>query len=123
MELNKKRNQQKESSCNTCGGRFLVDGIGSISANMLSTVRLEVSNSINPELNWKKVTKGRRSRKPTGRSLNWGGKLKNQSPKRVGDFSGFDSDKVLFSTSLDVVSYKGSVILFIQRLTVNLAVL
>lgn len=93
MELNKKRNQQKESSCNTCGGRFLVDGIGSISANMLSTVRLEVSNSINPELNWKKVTKGRRSRKPTGRSLNWGGKLKNQSPKRVGDFSGFDSDK------------------------------
>lgn len=62
---------------------------------MVSPVGLEASNSISPELKWKKVTKGRRSRKPIGRSSNWGGKLKNQSPRRVGDFSGSDSDKLV----------------------------
>ncbi|RAL51429.1 hypothetical protein DM860_010931 [Cuscuta australis] len=62
---------------------------------MVSPVGLKESESISPELNWKKVTKGRRSRKPIGRSSNWGGKLKNQSPRRVGDFSGSDSDKLV----------------------------
>ncbi|KAK4384948.1 hypothetical protein Sango_2618800 [Sesamum angolense] len=61
---------------------------------MLSSVGLEVMNSSNPELNWKTVTKGRRSRKSIARSLNGVAKVSNAaSPKRVGDFSGSDSDK------------------------------
>ncbi|KAL8557238.1 hypothetical protein ACS0TY_004616 [Phlomoides rotata] len=61
---------------------------------MLSSAGLEVMNSTNPELNWKIVTKGRRSRKSVARSLNGGVKVgKSISPKRVGDFSGSDCDK------------------------------
>ncbi|MCD7469440.1 hypothetical protein HAX54_008487 [Datura stramonium] len=61
---------------------------------MISTVSLEVAKSINPELSWKAVTKGRRSRKAVARRLNEGMKVINRSPKRVGDFSGSDSDKI-----------------------------
>lgn len=61
---------------------------------MLSTVSPEVAKSINPELSWKSVTKGRRSRRTVARRLNEGMKVMNRSPKRVGDFSGSDSDKV-----------------------------
>lgn len=89
-----KRNQPIETSCKTCGGCFLVDGIRSTSVNMISTVSLEVAKSINPELSWKAVTKGRRSRKAVARRLNEGMKVINRSPKRVGDFSGSDSDKI-----------------------------
>ncbi|KAL6508398.1 hypothetical protein OROHE_021940 [Orobanche hederae] len=62
---------------------------------MLSSVSLEVMNSTNPELSWNTVTKGRRSRKSVAaRSLNGIAKVSNStSPKRVGDFSGSDSDK------------------------------
>lgn len=61
---------------------------------MLSSVGLEVMNSTNPELSWKSVTKGRRSKKSVARSLNSSVKVGNStSPKRVGDFSGSDSDK------------------------------
>ncbi|KAH6804576.1 dentin sialophosphoprotein-like protein [Perilla frutescens var. frutescens] len=61
---------------------------------MLSSVGLEVMNSTNPELNWKSVTKGRRSKKSVARTLNSVVKVGNStSPKRVGDFSGSDSDK------------------------------
>ncbi|KAL9163281.1 hypothetical protein ABFS82_06G030500 [Erythranthe guttata] len=61
---------------------------------MLSSVGLEVMNSTNSELSWKTVTKGRRSKKPIARSLNSVSKVgKSVSPKRVGDFSGSDSDK------------------------------
>ncbi|XP_060203705.1 uncharacterized protein LOC132631959 isoform X1 [Lycium barbarum] len=81
-ELFNKRNKRAESLCKTCGG-----------SNMLSTVGLEVAKSINPELSWKAVTKGRRSRKAVARRLNEGVKVVNRSPKRVGDFSGSDSDK------------------------------
>lgn len=94
LELRTKRNQPAEgSSCKTCGGRYLVDGIGPISGSMLGTVGLEVANSVNTELSWKTVTKGKRSRKQVARSLNGRPKLANKSPKRVGDFSGSDSDK------------------------------
>lgn len=93
-ELFNKRNQSSGTSCKTCGGNFLVDGIRSISGNMLSTVSLEVAKSINPELSWKAVTKGRRSRKTIARRVNVGMKVINRSPKRVGDFSGSDSDKI-----------------------------
>ncbi|EYU25129.1 hypothetical protein MIMGU_mgv1a010884mg [Erythranthe guttata] len=62
---------------------------------MLSSVGLEVMNSTNSELSWKTVTKGRRSKKPIARSLNSVSKVgKSVSPKRVGDFSGSDSDKL-----------------------------
>ncbi|KAL1552851.1 hypothetical protein AAHA92_13599 [Salvia divinorum] len=61
---------------------------------MLSSVGLEVMNSTNPELSWKSVTKGRRTKKSVARSLNSFVKTGNStSPKRVGDFSGSDSDK------------------------------
>ncbi|XP_049393953.1 uncharacterized protein LOC125858275 isoform X1 [Solanum stenotomum] len=60
---------------------------------MLSTVSPKVAKSINPELSWKSVTKGRRSRRTVARRLNEGVKVMNKSPKRVGDFSGSDSDK------------------------------
>ncbi|KAL3834350.1 hypothetical protein ACJIZ3_009086 [Penstemon smallii] len=60
---------------------------------MLSTVGLEVMNAISPELNWKNVTKGRRTRKSIARRLSGVAKVNNTSPKRVGDFSGSDSDK------------------------------
>lgn len=61
---------------------------------MLSSVGLEVMNSTNTELSWKPVTKGRRSKKSVARSLNSSVKVGNSiSPKRVGDFSGSDSDK------------------------------
>ncbi|XP_042037941.1 uncharacterized protein LOC121783832 isoform X1 [Salvia splendens] len=51
-------------------------------------------NSTNPELSWKPVTKGRRTQKSVARSLNSVVKAGNSiSPKRVGDFSGSDSDK------------------------------
>ncbi|KAL6509289.1 hypothetical protein OROGR_022599 [Orobanche gracilis] len=62
---------------------------------MHSSVGLEVMNSTNLELNWKTVTKGRRSRKSVAaRSLNGIAKVSSStSPKRVGDFSGSDSDK------------------------------
>lgn len=62
---------------------------------MLSTVNMEVAKSINPELSWwKAVKKGRRSRNTVARRLNEGMKVINRSPKRVGDFSGSDSDKI-----------------------------
>lgn len=62
---------------------------------MQGSVGLEVMNSTNPDVNWKAVTKGRRSKKPTARSFNGISKAGNSiSPNRVGDFSGSDSDKV-----------------------------
>ena len=92
LESSIKRNQLAGASCKSCGGRFLVDGIGPLSRSMLGTVGLEVTNSINCELSWKTV-KGKRSRKSVARN-NGRVALGNKSPKRVGDFSGSDSDKV-----------------------------
>ncbi|KAL3521555.1 hypothetical protein ACH5RR_019704 [Cinchona calisaya] len=92
LESSGKRNQLAEASCKNCGGRSLVDGIGPISRSMLGTVGLEVTKSINPELSWKTVTKGKRSRKSVPRT-NGRVALGCKSPKRVGDFSGSDSDK------------------------------
>lgn len=58
-----------KASCKTCGGRSLVDGIGSISGSMLSTIGLEVVSSINLELSWKAVTKKRCSNGDEGSEL------------------------------------------------------
>lgn len=60
------------AACKTCGGST-VDGIGSLSARMISAKGLELTNFINPHLTWKKVSKGyrrstRRSRKTVDRS-------------------------------------------------------
>lgn len=102
-ELSGKRNQPGEGSCKTCGGSFLVDGVGPISGTMLGTVGLEVTNSVNTELSWKTAAKGKRSRKPAARNSSGRPKLASKSPKRVGDFSGSDSDKVcnlIFSLSI-----------------------
>ncbi|KAL3630632.1 hypothetical protein CASFOL_023616 [Castilleja foliolosa] len=62
---------------------------------MRSSVGLEAMNSIKPELNWKTVTKRKRTRKSVARKLNGIAKAgSSTSPKRVGDFSGSDSDKI-----------------------------
>ncbi|KAL3837679.1 hypothetical protein ACJIZ3_022270 [Penstemon smallii] len=93
-QTDRKRNHLAEESCKICGGRFIADGIDPVSAKMPPTVGLEVMNSINPELNWKTVTKGKRSRNSIARkSLNSDAKVGNSSPKSVGEFSGSDSDK------------------------------
>lgn len=67
------RKEVTTASCKTCGGRPPVDGIGSMSASMISAKGLELTNFINPDLTWKTVSKGyrsstRRSRKPIDRS-------------------------------------------------------
>lgn len=73
---------------------------------MLSSVGLEVMNSTNTELSWKSVTKGRRSKKSVARSLNSSVKAGNSiSPKRVGDFSGSDSDKVCCNKLITINIY------------------
>ncbi|GFQ05834.1 hypothetical protein PHJA_002727500 [Phtheirospermum japonicum] len=94
-EPNTESGQLEERNPKTFGARFIVDGIKPISALMPSSVGLEAMNSIKPELNWKTVTKGRRTRKSVARNLNGVAKAGNTtSPKRVGDFSGSDSDKI-----------------------------
>ncbi|KAL1531397.1 hypothetical protein AAHA92_31539 [Salvia divinorum] len=61
---------------------------------MLSSVGFEVMNSTNPELSWKPVKKGRRTKKSIARSLNTVVKSGNStSPKSIEDLSGSDSDK------------------------------
>lgn len=77
--------------------------MGSISGNMLNTVSPEVAKSIDLELSWKSVTKKRRSRRTVARRLNEGMKM-NRSPKRVGDFSGSGSDKVLCDSFVMILS-------------------
>lgn len=77
---------------------------------MVNTSGLE-SNSKIPDLSWKVVTKGRRTRKPNSRNLNRGINLVNRSPKRVVDFSLSDSDKVSFlSLRFDCSFHKRSLI-------------
>ncbi|CAK9176893.1 unnamed protein product [Ilex paraguariensis] len=92
FELSRKGNQLTKASCKTCGGRPLVNGIGP--ASMLSKVGVELTNFIDPDLSWKTLTRGRRSRKPAGRSFNVGAKLGNKSPKRVWGSSVSESEKL-----------------------------
>ncbi|OVA13968.1 hypothetical protein BVC80_1787g37 [Macleaya cordata] len=68
------RNRVAVASCKICGRKPLVDGRGSLSGSMLSTVGLELSTVFNPDLTWKTVSKGnrsatRRARKPIARSV------------------------------------------------------
>ncbi|XP_059667120.1 uncharacterized protein LOC132312672 [Cornus florida] len=66
---------------------------------MLGSVDLELTNFIDPDLTWKTVKKGsrsssRRSRRPTGRSLNIGMQLDDKSPKGVEDSSVSEPEKL-----------------------------
>lgn len=99
LEISRKGKQLKKADCGTCGGRSLVDGIKTESASMLSTVDLELSSFINPDLTWKKVKKGcrtttRRSRKLDNQKYNIGAKLGNKSSKRDQDSSVSESEKL-----------------------------
>ncbi|XP_063935801.1 uncharacterized protein LOC108227261 isoform X2 [Daucus carota subsp. sativus] len=99
LEISRKGKQLKKAACGTCGGKPLVDGIESESASMLSTVDLELSSFINPDLTWKKVKKGcrtttRRSRKLVDQKSNVGAKSGNKSSERDQDSSVTESEKL-----------------------------
>ncbi|KAL8095864.1 hypothetical protein AgCh_037009 [Apium graveolens] len=99
LEISRKGKQLKKADCGTCGGRPLSDGIKSESASMLSTVDLELSSFINPDLTWKKVKKGcrtttRRSRKLDNQKLNIGAESGKKSNKRDHDSSVSESEKL-----------------------------
>ncbi|KAA8522435.1 hypothetical protein F0562_013204 [Nyssa sinensis] len=96
LGLSKKRTSK--ASCKTCGGEPLVDGRGSASSSMLSTVGLELSSLINSELTWKKVSKGnrssaRRARKSVEKTSKASGELVNKDSKEV-DMPVSESEKL-----------------------------
>ena len=87
------------ASCKTCHGRPLVDRIGSVSTGMMSTVSLELTSFINPDLTWKTVSKGnrrgmRRTRKPGTKSLTMGMGLAEKNTRTVEDVTVSESEKV-----------------------------
>ncbi|KAM7499692.1 hypothetical protein LguiA_024106 [Lonicera macranthoides] len=97
LEFSRKGKQLAKGSRESCGVRPIVDGIEPVSASMLSTVDLQLKY-INPELTWKKVSKGcrsttRRSRKLANRSLNAGAEMGCTIPKDGQDSSVFESEK------------------------------
>ncbi|EPS60694.1 hypothetical protein M569_14109 [Genlisea aurea] len=62
---------------------------------MIGDMGLHVTNSNNQKLKWKPVKKGRSSRKSLGRRWNSASKLCDfSSPRRDGEYSGSDNDKV-----------------------------
>ncbi|KAK2653968.1 hypothetical protein Ddye_013824 [Dipteronia dyeriana] len=62
---------------------------------MTSTVGLELTNFLNPDLTWKKVSKGyRRNRKPVAKFLTAGLELADKSPRRAEDATVSDSEKL-----------------------------
>lgn len=96
LEGNRKGKKLKKAACKGAG-RVVVDGIEPESASMLSTVNLDLSSFINPELTWKKVKKGcrsttRRSRNSLNQNLNVGTGLGNKNCNRDQDSS--ESEKV-----------------------------
>lgn len=92
--------QGATAACKTCRGRPLVDGIRPLSAGMTSTVGLELTNFLNPDLTWKKVSKGnrsatRRNRKPGTKFLTAGVELAGKSVQRSEETTVSDSEKVI----------------------------
>lgn len=86
------------AACKTCGGSP-VDGIGSLSARMISAKGLELTNFINPHLTWKKVSKGyrrstRRSRKTVDRSPKFDADLAYRGTENSLDTTVSESEKV-----------------------------
>lgn len=91
LERNRKGKKLKAAACKGAG-KAVVDGIQPESGSMLSTVNLELSRFINPELTWTKVKKGcrsttRRSRNSLNQNLNVGNKLGNKNCNRDQDSS------------------------------------
>lgn len=91
------RKQVTTETCKTCGGSP-VDGIGSISASMISAKGLELSNFINPQLTWT-VSKGykrstRRSRKLIDRSPKFDGDPADKGAENPLDSTVSESEKV-----------------------------
>lgn len=105
------RKEGTTASCKTCGGRPPVDGIGSMSASMISAKGLELTNFINPDLTWKTVSKGyrsstRRSRKPIDRS-----------PKSDADLQDKGEDTIVSeSEKVDITVFPLKVALFLDGL-------
>ncbi|KAK8515161.1 hypothetical protein V6N12_001319 [Hibiscus sabdariffa] len=69
--------QKATASCKICCGRPLVDRIRSVSSDMMSTVGLELTSFMNPDLTWKTVSKRnrsvmRRTRRPVAKRLTLG---------------------------------------------------
>ncbi|WRX18409.1 hypothetical protein QQP08_010896 [Theobroma cacao] len=93
------RKQEATASCKTCRGRPLVDGIGSVSAGMMSTVGLELTSFINPDLTWKTVSKGnrsgtRRTRKLGAKNLTMGMGLADKNARTAEDVTVSESEKL-----------------------------
>ncbi|MBA0750143.1 hypothetical protein Gogos_004000, partial [Gossypium gossypioides] len=87
------------ASCQICCGRPLVDGIGSVSSGMMSTVGLELTSFIDPDWTWKTVSKRnrsttRRSRKLVADSLTFGKGLADKNARTLEDVSVSESEKV-----------------------------
>lgn len=87
------------ASCKICCGRPLVDGIGSVSSGMMSTVGLELTSFIDPDWTWKTVSKRnrsatRRSRKLVANSLTLGKRLADKNARTLEDVTVSESEKV-----------------------------
>lgn len=74
-----------------------MDGIRSISQSMMNTVRVELTNSISPDLSWK-VSKGYRSaprrRKQVDKGPKLGAEPANKSTKSSSETTVSESEKV-----------------------------
>ncbi|KAK9019205.1 hypothetical protein V6N11_053731 [Hibiscus sabdariffa] len=91
--------QKATASCKICCGRPLVDGIGSVSSGMMSTVGLELTSFMDPNLTWKTVSKRnrsvmRRTRRPLAKSLTQGMAPADKNAMTVEDVMVSESEKV-----------------------------
>ncbi|XP_010919097.1 uncharacterized protein [Elaeis guineensis] len=77
--------REGSNSCKSCGGKLAVDRQGSLSGSMLSTVGLELSRVIDPQLNWKKASKGRQRTVRRARTSFPGGNKKRSTTKSLKD--------------------------------------
>ncbi|KAJ8773219.1 hypothetical protein K2173_028396 [Erythroxylum novogranatense] len=89
----------RKQSCMSCGDRSSVDELGIVcSASTMSTVSLELTKFINPELTWKTVAKRyrstlRRTRKSVDRKSNVRSELSDEGPKKADATSVSDTEK------------------------------
>lgn len=86
-------------SCKTCHDRLSVDGIGSVSASMTSTVGLEL------DLTWKTVSKGnrsgtRRTRKSVVKNLTGAVQVSDGNSRPAEDVTVSESEKVTFHSAV-----------------------
>lgn len=116
--------------CKGCGGKLLVERQGAISESMLSTVGMQLSRVIDPNLNWKVCPKGRqralrRARtcfnvinhcKISAKSSKGVDELTNNDRPKIGHLPVSESEKVLdlclLLTHDALVEYFGNPIYF-----------